>query len=458
MQQIVVIGSGLSGTLFTINLLRNHRHTPLCITVIDNKPPGTLGQAYSTDHAFHLLNVPVYKMSAFTDNNNDFHDWLTKAGYSYTPHSFVPRKIYREYIFNVLENELSQKNENIHYTYINESAFDIIPHERLLVLGSGRQVPFDKLVLAVGNFNPASLRLPDNDYLRHPAYFASAWDNNLATQHSQFEQVLIIGTGLTMVDTVLSLQQSCPGVRITALSNHGYLPLSHETTAAYELVDKPHHEISTLSEALQIVNKHIKKARDLKIGWQAVVDAIRPYTQQVWLNFSYKEKKNFLGRLRHIWGVARHRMPPECAEKIHRLLFQRKLLIAGGQIQSISPNAGNGFDVVYHERTTRRKVQLVADAIINCMGPECNYERLDDPFIKNLLQKGLIRTDELQLGLDCTPEGIIIDKNGAPSPFLFTLGPPVKGILWEITSVPEIRVAALQLARLVAGEKVGSIV
>ncbi|OQP68649.1 FAD/NAD(P)-binding protein [Niastella populi] len=457
MQQIVVIGSGLSGTLFTINILRHHHHSPISITVIDKNPPGTLGLAYSTDHSFHLLNVPAFKMSAFPDNSNDFTDWLSKAGYPYDPHSFVPRKVYREYILSLLQNELSRKKENIHYTYINDSAIDIVPQKRLLLLGSGRQVPFHKLVLAVGNFNPAPLRLPDNDYLRHPAYFSSAWDNHLANQHSPWEHVLIIGTGLTMVDTVLTLQRSSPDVLITALSNHGYMPLSHERTAGYQLEDKPHHDISTLSEALQIVNKHIKKSREQKIGWQAVVDAIRPYTQEVWHNFSYREKKKFLGRLRHIWGVARHRMPPECAEQIHRLLLRQQLFIAAGQIQSINLNASNGFDVFYHEKSTRRNVQLTTNAIINCMGPECNYENLDDPLIKNLLQRGLIRSDELRLGLDCSPGGIIIEKNGAPSPFLFTLGPPVKGILWEITSVPEIRVAALQLAKLVAGKKVESI-
>jgi uncharacterized NAD(P)/FAD-binding protein YdhS len=84
------------------------------------------------------------------------------------------------------------------------------------------------------------------------------------------------------------------------------------------------------------------------------------------------------------------------------------------------------------------------------MGPESNYEKLNESFICNLLQKGLITADKLHLGIDCTKEGSVIGKSGIPSPFLYAVGPPTKGVLWEITSVPEIRVAALRLAELVS--------
>jgi uncharacterized NAD(P)/FAD-binding protein YdhS len=60
----------------------------------------------------------------------------------------------------------------------------------------------------------------------------------------------------------------------------------------------------------------------------------------------------------------------------------------------------------------------------------------------------MIRPDALRLGLDCTPEGVVVDGKGERSAFLYTIGPPAKGVFWEMTSVPEIRVAAQRLAGL----------
>jgi uncharacterized NAD(P)/FAD-binding protein YdhS len=63
-----------------------------------------------------------------------------------------------------------------------------------------------------------------------------------------------------------------------------------------------------------------------------------------------------------------------------------------------------------------------------------------------LLKRGFIAPDELKLGMNALPDGTIIQKDGSISPYLFTLGTNLKGILWESTAVPELRVQAKQLA------------
>jgi uncharacterized NAD(P)/FAD-binding protein YdhS len=455
MQKIVIIGGGLSGTLLTINLLRYTRENVLLdITVVDKNPPDMLGYAYSTNQDFHLLNVPAHKMSAFADSPGDFVNWLTTAGLPYESGSFVPRKIFREYILDTLQKELNRKKGNIHYRFLQHKAMDILSSERLLVLDSGAKIPFDKIVLALGNFKPASLRLADTRHLRHPAYFASAWEPGLFRDLAQTHDVLIIGTGLTMVDTVLELEQRGHKGHITALSTHGYTPASHlENTPAYSFHERETEGISTTLEALKMVNRHFKKARQQNISWHAVIDAIRPYTQQIWQNFPATEKIRFMEHLRHIWGVARHRMPGECAKVLHQLMAGGQLSITAGKINAIHINTDNSLSVDYLARSTKKQCALIAHMIVNCMGPEPDYEKLDDPLIRNLLEKRLMRTDKLRLGIDCTPEGIVIDGTGALSPCMYTIGPPARGALFEITSVPEIRMAALRLARLITAEK-----
>jgi uncharacterized NAD(P)/FAD-binding protein YdhS len=447
MQRVVIIGGGLSGTLLVIYLLRINRQ-PLDIIVIDKNPPGTLGVAYSTDEDFHLLNVPAGKMSVFPDKPDDFLNWLKASGYSYHGGSFVPRRIYKKYIQNLLASELSATRTISRYTFIQEKALDIHAGERLLMLESGRMIPFDKLVLAIGNFNPAGLPIADKSYLDHPAYFGSGWDHHLFGNVGENMKILILGTGLTMVDTVLTLKRRQHFGSIIALSTHGLTPMAYRESIPYPISDLPSHSITTCLKALTIVNSHIKKAKQQGVSWHSVIDAVRPFTQQIWRNLPVTEKRIFMEHVRHIWGVARHRMPLECAHELYELIKQELLSIVAGRIRSIRENSAI-FSVEYQQRQTGKKISIEVDLIINCMGPEQNYRKLQDALIRNLLRRSLIRTDELQQGIDCTPEGVIINEKGVPSSWLYTIGPPMKGILWEITSVPEIRIAALKLAELI---------
>jgi uncharacterized NAD(P)/FAD-binding protein YdhS len=389
-------------------------------------------------------------MSAFPEISDDFVNWLSASGYPYQGRSFVPRNIYKYYIHDTLASALHTKDEKVRYAFIHGTAIGVEPVDRALVLRSGEKVPFDKLVLAVGNYQATSLPLADKGYMRHPAYFRSAWDSGHFDHLEENGRVLIIGTGLTMVDTVLTLRQKKHKGSINALSTHGFTPMSHGQSAPYPIAVQATDSVRTCLDALKFVNGHLKDARRLGISWHSVIDAIRPFTQQIWQNLPVQEKKRFMEHLRHLWGVARHRMPQECAAGLQELLSTGQLSIFAGRIKAIRSGPQKRLSVDYQERSSKRQLTLEVDAVVNCMGPESNYEKLEDPLINHLRQLGWMRTDPLRLGIDCTPEGALLEKDGVPSRCLYAIGPPLKGILWEITSVPEIRTAALQLAKLVS--------
>jgi len=84
-----------------------------------------------------------------------------------------------------------------------------------------------------------------------------------------------------------------------------------------------------------------------------------------------------------------------------------------------------------------------------CTGPG-PLSTSGQPLLQGLLQRGLVRLDPLGLGLDALPDGGLVDPSGAPARNLFALGPLLKGVRWETTAIPEIRVQALALARRVA--------
>ncbi|QJB31623.1 FAD/NAD(P)-binding protein [Chitinophaga oryzae] len=449
MHKTVIIGGGLSGILLAIHLLR-HRQCPATdITVIDINPPEKLGQAYSTREYQHLLNVPAAKMSAFTEDSHHFIAWLAATNLPFHQEMFVPRNIYRRYIQDILQQQLGMPDQQHRYQYIQGEAVDIVDGHTQVLLACGRHIPFDKLVLALGNFEAAPLSLSDNSYLEHPGYFASGWNRPELQQVPAGKRVFIIGTGLTMVDTVLSLRAQQHSGPVTALSTHGYVPMAHAAVPAYAWPKDELPTGNTLLEVFSKVNRQIKVAKARGIAWQAVIDAIRPYMQRIWTGFPVSEKKRFMVHVRHIWGVARHRMPPVCAAVIHELQERKQLHILAGRVQSIRQQADGALAVRYLERGSHQLQEVSTDIVINCMGPQSDYTRSKSPLIIQLLSRGIIRPDALRLGIDCTPAGAIIDCHGCPSDRLFTIGPPAKGALWEITAVPEIRAAAAQLAAMI---------
>jgi uncharacterized NAD(P)/FAD-binding protein YdhS len=178
----------------------------------------------------------------------------------------------------------------------------------------------------------------------------------------------------------------------------------------------------------------------------SVIDALRPVTQGIWVSMSLEDKKRFLRHMAHRWTIARHRMPESSAAIIQQMEQTEQLQIKAGRITAITPG-GKGMYVQYFDKKKRQTEHFNASLILNCTGPEGNLACIDNLLLKNLLAAGILRNDPLHLGIHATPEGAIISQKGAVWENIFTLGPPMKGTLWECISVPEIRQQAYDLAQ-----------
>jgi uncharacterized NAD(P)/FAD-binding protein YdhS len=109
--------------------------------------------------------------------------------------------------------------------------------------------------------------------------------------------------------------------------------------------------------------------------------------------------------------------------------------------------------VTIRKRGTQDLIQVRSSLVANCTGSECDYRQLESPLIQQLLAAGLIRPDALHLGLEIDQQGALVDCNGKTSPQLYTIGASCKGKLWETTAVAEIRVQAMQLAKMLLAVK-----
>ena len=71
---VVIVGSGYSGTMVAVHLARAQRG--LRVALIDRSKTFGRGVAYGTTDPKHLLNVPADQMGAFPDDIGHFYRWL----------------------------------------------------------------------------------------------------------------------------------------------------------------------------------------------------------------------------------------------------------------------------------------------------------------------------------------------------------------------------------------------
>jgi len=280
---IAIIGGGLSGTLVAANLMRNAT-TPLTIKLIERKPEIGKGVAYSTTVDSHLLNVPAGKMSAFADEPNHFLHWLRRNGYhEVTASTFVPRKIYGVYIQAVLHEAEANAAADVQLERICDEAIAIktTTDNVKIYLRENQCLQVQKAVLALGNF-PASLPQAITALGNNNPYVKDAWSSDAISNLNPEDAILLVGTGLTMVDAVVALHQQGFRGKIHAVSRHGLTPQYHQPTTPYPAFINLETAPKTARSLVHIVRQEVNKAATQGQDWRTVIDALRPVTQQLW--------------------------------------------------------------------------------------------------------------------------------------------------------------------------------
>jgi uncharacterized NAD(P)/FAD-binding protein YdhS len=142
----------------------------------------------------------------------------------------------------------------------------------------------------------------------------------------------------------------------------------------------------------------------------------------------------------------RHRI----AEPIHARLMDAvslgRLRVHKGRIAALS-DAGQSVRVTI-ENEQGAQTALEGGLVINCTGPRTSFSAAAEPLFKSLLERGLVRADGLDMGIEVDADFAAVERDGRRSAFLFALGPLLKGTLWETTAVPELRGQAMRVAQI----------
>ncbi|MEI9926567.1 MAG: FAD/NAD(P)-binding protein [Sphingomonas sp.] len=401
-EHVAIVGAGFSGTLQAINLLR---HQGPRATLIERSGRAGEGLAYGAAHPSHVLNVRAGNMSAFPDDPGHFVRWLDARGVADAAAAFIPRVTYGEYLRELLETATRESKGRLRLLRGEVDNLEIVEGGVSFTVDKWPWFA-DAAVLAVGNLPPHDPPGLDADLLSPERYKRDPWDASVPEGLGGSDTVLVIGTGLTMVDVVLLLDARGFRGRIVALSRRGLLPRPHAAGSEWErIAERP----DTVASQLL----HQVRARGDAIGWRSAVDELRSFTQGMWGNATEAERARFLRHLRPWWDVHRHRLAPEVWARLSAIIARGQLEVRAGKTLSFEERA-EGVQVAWRPRGKDAIETLAVQRIVNCTGPQGDLMRTTEPLLQRLAARGVIRPDAAHLGIEVDNQAQTIDAKGPP--------------------------------------------
>ncbi|MGA2399659.1 MAG: FAD/NAD(P)-binding protein [Steroidobacteraceae bacterium] len=448
---IVIVGAGFCGSVLAANMLRRPPPGRTDLILIERGTSMGRGVAYASHEVSYILNVPAGRLSVHPDDPLHFLRFVRQSHPDADAEDFMPRSLYGEYLQAVLDEaeRAAPKGIALRRVFGEVTGIERVEGEQpLRVQVAGRApVAADRVVLALGN-PPSAVHPWARGLLHHPAYFHNPWSvpRSFRARHS----VLIVGSGLTMVDVALALSLEggqMPLVR--AISRHGLLPLGQTIFRPMAV----HGDEESFMANAQSIRRVLAMTRALsarveKMGgdWREVVTFMRHLAPDLWRRLPQRERRRFLRHVQSYWDVHRHRVPANMAARIDHMRRSGRLRVHAGRIQELVPE-GDELRVMWRRRGSDENESFAVHAVINATGPDYALRRSADPLLCSLRAAGLVSEDPLNLGLRTGRYGACIAADGSASAHLFYLGPMLRADHWEATAVPELRAHAEQLAR-----------
>lgn len=403
---IAIIGDGFCSLVLAAHLVRAKAR----ILVVGRTKDWGPGLAYGRCHPHHLLNVPSARMGAYTDKPDDFLNWLknnisaaTLKEYETPSRSlekaFVPRAFYGQYLRGLAKDILPN------VTYIDGGADDVNFSSDVYSITTPEGIFSSKiLVLATGVPAPT----PTADML-------DPWRADFSQFKNSEINVVISGTGLTMIDVVSSLFRENFKGKIIAASRRGLIPREHAPSDDAEKIKhiKFAPLTGSLAQKMKIFRANIRLCMKENHPWQAYFDLVRPHIPQLWQDLTKAEQKKFLTKILPYWNVFRHRQPQYTVAILEKLTLEKRFELRKGHAS-------------------------VKDAIVfNCRGSDYALEK--DSFLQKLLNKKLLRLNQNNMGVE-------VDENLRAHENLYVAGSLTAGNFLESTAVPELRAQCAKIA------------
>lgn len=426
--RVVVVGGGAAGTIAAAHLVRAATPAmPVHVSLVERSGRFGPGLAYDTHHHLHTVNNFAARLSAVPGDPDHLVRWCRDRGDEIGPTSFVGRGRYGAYLADVLD--AVDVPDGSALSRVQGTVTDIGPNHTVQ-LADGQSLAADQVVLALGT-PPARWQQEYADLAAAAGapYIADPWAPDLIDRARGAHRVLLVGTGLTMVDAVAVLHDADPDMRFTAVSRTGLLPQAH-APGSLRLHDIFHPGTTSLSDLLETIEQRTRELADIGGDWRDVVDSVRAAANELWQGFDAQEQETFVAELARVWEIARHRMPPLMARHIAHLQSTGVLEVCTRESRPDGP----------------------WDLVVNCSGPTPVPTRGWNPLLDRLLDRGVVRPHRLGLGLDLDPDGHPVGRGDVVDPQMHLLGAARRGLEWEVTAIPDLRMQAARLADLLISD------
>ncbi|WP_051911122.1 FAD/NAD(P)-binding protein [Haematobacter massiliensis] len=435
---ILIIGGGASGTILAAHLLRNGP-PGLRLTLVERRERLGRGIAYDTPHAAHLLNTRVGAMSAFADRPDHFHDWLAAQGTPGDRDAFVPRHLYAAYLESLVSSAARLRREQEECISLTHGSNGRIAAH----LADGRMILADRAVLATGH----PLLQAGTDMLERAEF--DPWHAPLP--ESPEARVLIVGTGLTMVDRVMRLLEAGHRGEIVILSRRGLLPRVNGPSRPIEL-DRADLPLGAgAGYALRWLRKQVRWHEGRGGDWRDIVDGARGHLALWWQSVPPETRGRFLRHARRFWEIHRHRIPAPVAARLDTARLAGQVRLVTGTLLSAAEREGRHSVTLRHRGGELETVEVTQ--ITDGRGLLRDPEDHATPLVRSLVDGGMARIDALRIGLEVTAEGQVLPRPGTPAAPLHAIGPAARAASWEGLAIVDIRAqAALLVSRLISGD------
>ncbi|CUX54347.1 MULTISPECIES: FAD/NAD(P)-binding protein [Agrobacterium] len=443
---VALVGSGFSAICTAAHLLSS-LPSDASIAIVGDESDFGRGTAYRTELPYHRLNVPAGRMSVFPDRPNDFVDWLTENGITTDPLAFASRGDYGLYLRDRLANLLRSREQRARVDFIRAKASACRPDGAggfSFVLENDEKLHAKNVILCLG-VGSASLPVQTvaKDEGEPHRIISHCWQPGWLSKVKAGDRICILGSGLTMIDQVLTLRGKGHRGPIHVLSRRGLVPHPHVSPPSPPAEMHFSEGTMELSGILQSLRRQVRDGRP----WRAVMDGLRPKTQMIWHSLTPAQRSRFLRHALPWWNIHRHRIAPEVSGAFAKLLSDGILEIHAGYLRSIDEQE-EGIVVCYRRRHTQILRELQVDWVVNCTGMEragIGHSRL----LETMRDDEVLLLDPFGLGVEVDDQSRLLRKDGESWPGLFAAGALTAGRFWEITAVPDIRVQAQKIAQIV---------
>lgn len=285
---LCVVGGGFTGAAAAIACL-SRLDQPFRLVVVE--PSASLGRgvAYGGHHPLHLLNVRTRDLSVRASQPGDFLNWAFRqldqgenhAGlHDGLAHTFLPRQLFGEYVRERFFEAVEARGD-VELKLVNAVATSCARD------GGGFTLRFDRaeslqadvVLLATAYGLQAST----------PTGALAPFDSLPPERFAGAGSMVLIGSGLTMVDVLHSARRAGFQGNVTVISRRGQLPRPHASKGVVPTdVGLPHSKrIASLTASVAIA---CAAAEAYGRPWQAVINNVRSSIQEIWQDLPAEEQ------------------------------------------------------------------------------------------------------------------------------------------------------------------------